>query len=76
MSYFIFWNQRTAVRKKFEYFFIGSEHPLTAVTHKRIRQTRAGRVDKNVKFNIRQEHVGDTLEARYVVYAWCTLGAR
>ena len=28
------------------------------------------RVDKNVKFNLRQEHVGDTLEARY------TLGAR
>ena len=35
----------------------------------------AGLVDKNVKFNIRQEHVGDTLEARFVrlVYAWCTL---
>ena len=44
-------------------------------THQRISQTRAGRVDKNVKFNIRQKHVGDTLETRYmrVLYAWCTL---
>ena len=47
----------------------------TADTHKRISQTYAGRVDKNVKFNICQEHVGDTLEACYthVLYAWCTL---
>ena len=27
MSYFIFWNQKRAARKKIEYFFIGSEHP-------------------------------------------------
>ena len=27
MSHFIFWNQKRAVRKKFEYFLIGSEHP-------------------------------------------------
>ena len=35
-------------------------------------------VDKTVKFNIRQEHVGDTLEARYtrILYAWRTLIAR
>ena len=39
---------------------------------------RAGRVDKNVKFNIRQEHVGDTLETSNVCvgYAWCTSRAR
>ena len=50
----------------------------TAVTHKRISQKRAGHVDKNVKFNIHQEHVGDTLETGYVCvgYAWCTSGAR
>ena len=50
----------------------------TAVTHSRISQTRAGRVDEYVKFNIHQEHVGDTLEARYtrVLHGWCTLGAR
>ena len=37
-------------------------------------QTRAGCVDKNVKFNIRQERNGDTLETRYLraLYAWCT----
>ena len=49
--------------------------PKTAVTHKRISQMHAGRVDKIVKFNIRLEHVEDTLEACYtrVLYAWCTL---
>ena len=32
-------------------------------------------VDKKVKFNIDQEHIGDTLEKHYmhVLYAWCTL---
>ena len=38
----------------------------------------ASGVDKNVKFNIYQEHVGNTLETRYVYvgYAWCTSDAR
>ena len=27
MSCVVFWNQKRVVRKKFEYFFIGSEHP-------------------------------------------------
>ena len=46
-----------------------------AVTHQRISQTLASHVNKNVKFNIRQEHGGDMLEACYmrVLYAWCTL---
>ena len=26
-SYCMFWNPKRAVRKKFEYFFIGNEHP-------------------------------------------------
>ena len=49
--------------------------PKTTVTHQSISQMSAGRVDKNVKFNIRQEHVGDTLGAcsTRVLYAWCTL---
>ena len=43
-----------------------------AVTHYGVSQKRSGHVDKNVKFNIPQEHIGDTLET-HVLYAWCTL---
>ena len=50
----------------------------TAVTHQRISETRAGRVEKIAKFHIRHTHVGDTFETRYeyALYAWCTSGAR
>ena len=50
----------------------------TAVTHQRISETRAGRVEKNTNFHIRQTHVGDTSKARLARagYAWCTSGAR
>ena len=51
----------------------------TAVMHKCISQSRTGRNDKNLKFNILHEHVGETrLHARFVrfLYAWCTLGVR
>ena len=46
-----------------------------AVTYSCISQTHTGRVDKIVKSSVRQEHVRDTLEMRYmcVLYAWCTL---
>ena len=45
-----------------------------AVTHKCISQRAPGVLTK-IKFNIRQEHVGDTLEIRYMRF--CTrLGAR
>ena len=46
-----------------------------AVTYKCISQTHTGRVVKIVKSSVRQEHVRDTLEMRYirVLYAWCTL---
>ena len=49
-----------------------------AVTHQRISETRAGRVDKIAKFLTRQSHVGNTFKTRYkrVGYAWCTSGAR
>ena len=49
-----------------------------AVTHQRISETRAGRVEKIAKFHIRQTHVGNTFKTRYkrVGYAWCTSGAR
>ena len=49
-----------------------------AVTHQRISETRAGRVEKIAKFHIRLTHVGNTFKTRYkrVGYAWCTSGAR
>ena len=49
-----------------------------AVTHQRISETRAGRVEKKAKFLTRQTHVGNTFKTRYkrVGYAWCTSGAR
>ena len=49
-----------------------------AVTHQRISETRAGRVEKIAKFLTRQTHVGNTFKTRYkrVGYAWCTSGAR
>ena len=51
---------------------------MRSLAAKTISVTRAERVDKNVKFNIHQEHVGDTFETRYtrVLYTWCTFGAR
>ena len=51
---------------------------LRAVTHQRISETRAGRVEKIAKFLTRQTHVGNALKTRYkrVGYAWCTSGAR
>ena len=30
MSRVVFWIQKRVIRKKFEYFFIGSEHPYVA----------------------------------------------
>ena len=49
-----------------------------AVTHQRISETRAGRVEKIAKFLTRQTHVGNMFKTRYkrVGYAWCTSGAR
>ena len=49
-----------------------------AVTHQRISETRAGRVEKIAKFLTRQTHVGNTFKTRYkrVGYAWCTSGTR
>ena len=56
------------------------EYPfkIRAVTHQRISETRAGRVEKIAKFLTRQTHVGNTFKTRYkrVGYAWCTSGAR